>query len=201
MPSDRREPPSSNERRDSRSDEPRVELGRIVGPHGLRGQVRVRFFGDSPDHLATCREIWLGEQRDCPKAKPYEARFAGTGRANEARLALEGVTDRDAAQALRGLLVLADPSILERLEGDEFYWHQLIGCQVETETGASVGAVQEIWETGAHDVLVVRDEQGRQNLIPTAREFTREIDLPGRRIVVETVPGLLDLGEGPRTED
>lgn len=198
MPSDRREFHPSSE--PAANEQVRVELGRVVGPHGLRGQVRVRFFGDGPEHLMACTRIWLGERRDDPNARSYDVQFVGMGRASEARLALVGVVDRAAAQALRGLLVLASETALPPLEKDEFYWHQLVGCQVETEAGDPVGTVQEIWQTGAHDVLVVRDELGRQNLIPTARELTREIDVAGRRIVVAAVPGLIDLGEASETE-
>ena len=198
MPSDRRELHSKDEH--PSNDRASVEVGQVVGPHGLRGQIRVRFFGDGPEHLLSCNQIWLGERRDDPDAKSYQVEFAGTSDANEARLALRGVMDRDAAQALRGLLVLASESALEPLAEGEFYWHQLVGCQVETEAGDPVGMVREIWQTGAHDVLVVRDEVGRQNLIPTARELTREIDVVGRRIVVAAVPGLIDLGEGSETD-
>jgi 16S rRNA processing protein RimM len=198
MPSDRRDLHTKNEQ--ASEDLARVEVGRVVGPHGLRGQLRVRFFGDGPENLMSCSKVWLGDRRDDPNAKSYEVEFVGTGRANEARLGLVGIIDRDASQALRGLLVLASESALEPLADDEFYWHQLVGCEVETETGERVGTVREIWETGAHDVLVVRDEAGRQNLIPTARELTREIDIPGRRIVVAAVPGLIDLGEASETD-
>jgi 16S rRNA processing protein RimM len=198
MPSDRRDRLAENEQ--PSDDLARVEVGRVVGPHGLRGQLRVRLFGDGPGNLMSCSKVWLGDRRDDPNAKAYEVEFVGTGRANEARLGLAGIIDRDASQALRGLLVLASESALEPLADDEFYWHQLVGCEVETETGERVGTVREIWETGAHDVLVVRDEAGRQNLIPTARELTREIDIPGRRIVVAAVPGLIDLGEASETD-
>jgi 16S rRNA processing protein RimM len=193
MPSD--SPESNPANRQTSHDRARVEVGRVVGSHGLRGQIRVRFFADSPSTLMSCSTVWLGERRDDSNATSYEVDFAGTGRANEARLGLAGVKDRDAAQALRGLLVLAPESELQPLNDDEFYWHQLIGCAVETEAGTRVGTVAEIWETGAHDVLVVRDEKGTQNLIPTARELTREIDIPAQRIVIADVPGLIDLGE------
>lgn len=192
---------ANNNLADEQPSEPlTVELGRIVGEHGLKGQVRVRFFGESYEHLKSCTQVWLGERRGDVNAKLHEVQFVGTGRANEARLGLKGIADRDAAQALRGLLVLGSESALEPLDDDEFYWHQLVGCKVETEDGQSVGTVREIWETGAHDLLVVRDESGRQNLIPTARELTQLIDLPGRRIVVAALPGLIDLGDGPETE-
>jgi 16S rRNA processing protein RimM len=111
------------------------------------------------------------------------------------RLQLDTIGDRDEATALRGKIVLAQAGILQPLAAGEFYWHELIGCEVQTEAGDVVGTVREIWETGAHDVLVVRNEAGRQNLIPTAREITQKIDLENQRIVVAGLPGLIDLGE------
>ncbi|MDP6981358.1 MAG: ribosome maturation factor RimM [Myxococcota bacterium] len=178
-----------------------VELGCIVGAHGLRGEVRVRCFGDDPENLLDAETIWLGEGREDARAKSVAVRSAGPGRPNEVRLGLVGISDRDAAQALRGTLVLARAEALAPLAANEFYWHELVGCDVVTETGVSVGSVAEIWETGAHDVLVVRDTEGRQNLVPTARELTREIDREGRRIVVADLPGLLDLGDAADTSD
>ena len=175
----------------------KVELGRVVGSHGLRGAVRVRFFGDDPQHLMNAEEVWLGEGREDRHAKSFGVLSGGMGRAREVRLELAGVADRDAADALRGRYVLALARDLEPLQADEFYWHELVGCSVYTEAGIRVGEVCEIWETGAHDVLVVRDAEGRQNLIPTARELTREIDREARRIVVASLPGLIDLGDDP----
>ncbi len=177
--------------------ETRVELGQVVGAHGIRGQVRVRYFGDGPDHLLNCSEVWLAPDLKDSQPRRFEVLFGGTGRAGEARLALAGIDDRDAAKALRGLLVVVDESQLDHLAEDEFYWHQLIGCAVECIDGRPIGIVAEIWETGAHDVLVVRDEKGNQNLIPTARELTPRIDLAERKIVVQEIPGLFELAEDP----
>ncbi len=172
-----------------------VELGFIVGAHGLRGEVRVRLFGDMPENLLDAESVWLGESPEDERARCVAVLSTGTGRAKEVRLGLAGVTDRDAAQALRGTAVLAKAEDLAPLSDGEFYWHELVGCDVATEAGVAVGHVAEIWETGAHDVLVVRDDAGHQNLIPTAREVTRDIDLEARRIVVVDLPGLIDLSD------
>ena len=99
--------------------------------------------------------------------------------------------DRDVAQALRGLMVLGLESDLEALPDGDFYWHQLIGCRVETADGVSIGEVKEIWETGAHDILLVEDAMKRRQLISTARELLPQIDLKARRIVVADLPGLV----------
>ena len=171
----------------------RVVLGRIAGAHALAGEVRVQFFGDGPLNLLRVSEVWLGEDVSDASARRFSVcRAAMGGRAGEIRLALEGVVDRDAASALRGRLVLADAAWLEPLEEGEFYWYQLVGCRVQGTDGTALGTVRELWETGAHDVLVVEDAQGRRQLFSTARELMLEVDLAARRIVVEVLPGMLD---------
>ena len=171
-----------------------VELGRIVGAHGIRGQVRVRYFGDGPDNVLDCEEVWLGSGKNDSNPRRFDVISGGLGRGGEARLGLEGIDDRDVALELRGSLVLMRAAELESLPGGEFYWHQLIGCRVELEDGRAVGVVREIWDTGAHDTLVVDDESGRQHLLSTARELMPLIDIEGRRVVVRNLPGLVDLG-------
>ena len=169
-----------------------VVLGRAVGAHALRGELRVRIFGDGLDNLARHAEVWLARDEADDEPRRFAVEKVGTGRAREARVALQGINDRDAAQALRGLLVLGTADNLEPLPEGEYYWHQLVGCRVESREGRFIGTVQEIWETGAHDVLVVLAEDGRQHLISTARELVPEIDPEAGRIVIELLPGLLD---------
>ncbi len=179
----------------------RVVLGRVVGAHGVRGAVRVRWFGDGPDNLLRQDRIWCSEREsdEASAARGFNVQGGGSSRAGEVRLDLEGIDDRDAAAALRGHFVFGDASRLERLEDDEFYWYELIGFRVETGDGTAVGTVKEIWETGAHDVLVVAPDPedaaagAKDRLIPTARDILTEIDREARRIRIESLPGLLDL--------
>lgn len=169
-------------------------LGHVAGAHGLRGEIRVRVYGDGPENLLEAGEVALADPErgaDDPAPRHYEIETGGAGRSGEVRLKLAGVTDRESAAALSGRLVTMPADKLPKLPEDEFYWYQLVGCEVVTEGGESVGRVQEVWETGAHDLLVVRDERGRRQLIPTAREFVTEIDLSQSRITLATRPGLL----------
>ena len=177
----------------------------MLGPHGLRGELRVRVYGDGPDHLLAAREVALadaalGAVDPAPRVLTKEG--GGRGRDGEVRLKLAGIEDRAAAAVLAGRLVVVPSSELPELHEDEFYWYELIGCEVvegpgakpaaasARSEGAVLGIVEEIWETGAHDLLVVRDAGGRRQLIPTAREFVRDIDREARRIVVVLPPGL-----------
>jgi 16S rRNA processing protein RimM len=168
----------------------RVELGRIVGAHALAGEVRVRWFGDGPENLLGADFLFLAESREDPEARRYAVLGGGSGRSGEVRLRLSGVDDRNGAEALRGSLILIDPGALEPLDEDEFYWHELVGCGVETEAGEAIGVVRELWNTGSHDVLVVAGARG-QVLVPTAREIMKHVDLAEKRIVIEVIPGLL----------
>lgn len=172
-----------------------MALGQVVGAHALRGELRVRYLGDGPENLLAATVVWLGEGRSRAAARRFEVVRAFAGRPGEVRLGLGGVSDRDAAEGLRGLLVLGDPEHLAALAEDEFYWHELVGCAVWTRDGREIGAVREIWDTGAHDVLVVHDASGRRHLLPTSRALMPEVDLAARRIVVEIVPGLLEHSE------
>ena len=169
-----------------------ILLGRVLGAHGVGGWIRVRFTGDGPEHLLGAGRLTLAQDEQGTAGTTYEIEGGGTGRAGEARLKLEGIGDRDAAQALRGRWVLGDEAALEPLPNGEFYWYQLVGCRVETEDGALVGTVRELWETGGHDVLVIRTEDGRQVLVPTAKELVPLIDLEAKRLVVAGIPGLVE---------
>ena len=114
------------------------------------------------------------------------------GNPGEIRIALPGIEDWDSAEWLRVSFGLGDAASLPELPPGEHYWYELVGCRVEAGSGETVGTVKEIWETGAHDVLVVEGEDGRRVLLPAAREFLREVDVAGRRVVIDVIPGPLD---------
>jgi 16S rRNA processing protein RimM len=170
----------------------RVAIGRIVGAYGLRGCVRVRTFDIAAETVARASSVTLGESEEDPEAVSAQVIGAEPGRPGEVRMTLAGVDGRAAASRLRGCLVMMDSGRLELLPEGEFYEYQLVGCRVEGEEGQTIGTVREIWSTGASDVLVVETEGGGQRLIPTGGDFLREVDLEGRRIVIEVIPGLLD---------
>lgn len=174
------------------SSERRIVLGEIIGAHGLRGELRVRITGDSAENLLEAEALWLGRSLDDPGARRLRVLGGGPGRRGEVRLRLEGIEDRDAAEGLGRSVLMLEADALPALPEGEFYWHELVGCRVESEGGELLGEVREIWETGAHDVLVILDEAGRRRLVPTAESLMKRVDLAARRIVVADLPGLLE---------
>jgi len=166
-----------------------IPVGRVVGAHGLRGALRVRIFTDAVESLFELTRVCLARSEEDPEAIGFDVRSVAPGRPGELRVDLEGLCTRDDALAQRGRLVMAAPGELPALAPGEYYGYQLLGCRVEDEAGRVIGSVHEIWETGASDLLVVVDAGGAQHLLPAA--LLRCVDLAGRRIVVEILPGLL----------
>jgi len=169
-----------------------VELGVVIGAHGVQGELRVAVLGDGPGNLLRVRSLVLLGPDGAPGPGEREVESAATGRPGEVRLRLRGVGSREAAQALAGLRVGARPEQLEPLADGEFYWFQLVGCAVESHDGRALGTLRALWETGAHDVLVVVDETGQEVLLPAAADLLREVDVERGRIVIEVPEGLLD---------
>jgi 16S rRNA processing protein RimM len=164
-------------------------VGRVGRAHGLRGEVLVDVRTDSP------------ELRLAPGAVlPTDPAGAGpltvaTGRVHSGRLLLHfaGVADRTAAEALRGVLLLAevDPDVLPD-EQDEWFDHQLVGLDAVLSDGSAVGEIREVLHLPGHDVLAVSRPDGSEVLVPFVSEIVPEVDLAGNRLVVTPPPGLLD---------
>jgi 16S rRNA processing protein RimM len=154
--------------------------------------VRVKWLGDGPEHLMQLPELRLGVTPEDETARRYPVSGRMPGRPGEVRIGLEGIEDRDAAEALRGRWVLVDSGDLATLPPGEHYWYELVGCRVVNGAGEAIGTVKEIWETGAHDVLVIEGTDGRRMLLPAVDEFLREVDVADRKLVIEAIPGLLD---------
>ena len=104
-------------------------------------------------------------------------------------VALEGINTRNQAEALRGKLFEVPEGDLPRLDEDQYFRFDIVGISVVDENGTSLGKVEEVLETGANDVYIVRDEES-ELLIPAIDSVVKEIDTGAQRMVVEMIPGL-----------
>jgi 16S rRNA processing protein RimM len=102
---------------------------------------------------------------------------------------LDGVPDRDAAEAIRGWLVQVPESEAWKLPRGRYYWHQIVGLRVVSTEGEEIGTVAEILETGANDVYVVKGEGG-ERLIPAVKQIVKKIAPDQGQIVVALIPGM-----------
>jgi 16S rRNA processing protein RimM len=104
----------------------------------------------------------------------------------------EGADDRDSGQALTGKFVFVDAGEARPLGEDEYYFHELVGLEVETVGGLAVGRVTSTIETGSADVIVVTTPGGRDHLMPLIKDIVKQVDLEAGRLTIDPMPGLLD---------
>ncbi|MBU0752046.1 MAG: ribosome maturation factor RimM [Gammaproteobacteria bacterium] len=163
-----------------------VVLGRIVAPFGVQGWIKLFPLGDVTDDLAAWREMpawWLTSDPDGTEWQRYELdvlKLHGKGLVAK----LRGVDDRTAAEALGRSYVGAPREALPAPRDGEYYWADLIGLEVVNALGVKLGTVAELIETGANDVLVVREGK-TERLLPFIAQVVREVDVPAGVIRVE----------------
>ncbi len=168
-----------------------VRVGRVSKPHGIKGELKILPYGEADD-FRLYREVLLGGETPGPGRLYRVVHFRPQGKM--ALLELAGINDRGTAEELAGQEVWVAKELLATLAEDEFYWHELIGLRVVTESGRSLGRVKALFATGGHDVLVVRGS-GREYFIPARREFMLGIDYEADLLTIAEVPGLLDLND------
>jgi 16S rRNA processing protein RimM len=152
-----------------------VVVGLIAAPHGVRGTVKVKAPG-SGRHLREGVEPFInGERRRILAARETPKGFL---------VDLEGVTDREEAARLRGAEMILDRGELDAPEEGEFYVGDLVGLSVYDAAGTHIGSVADIFETPAHEILIVRDESDEERYVPFTFEHVPSVDPRGGRIVV-----------------
>jgi 16S rRNA processing protein RimM len=163
-------------------------VGAIVGAHALAGVLRVRAYQPPAPSLRAGSRILIDRGGALTDAHVRSAAPHGRGLL---LLALAGVSDRTAAEALVGARLLVPAVDLPPAAPDEFYYHEITGFQVETTAGDPVGTITETFSTGLNDVWVV-DAGPREHLVPVIQDVVRTIDHVARRVVIDPIPGLLD---------
>jgi len=156
-----------------------VTVGRVIAPHGLRGDVKVAPLTDFPERFERGSGLWLGGS----KLLVESCRWAG----KLVYLKFTGVDDRNGAENLRGALLQVTKS--HDLTEGTFYVHDVIGLEVRDRNGGRLGQVTDVLSTGANDVYVVRGELG-ELLLPATGDVVLEIDAGARVMTVDVTEGL-----------
>ena len=167
--------------------EPRyLAVGRILRPHGVRGEVRVEVVTSYRDRLLQHAYFYIAppDRPEATRRYPVENMRWHRG---VLLLKLGGCDDRNGADELRGMLVQVPIEQAVPLEEGEYYDFQLIGIKVETEGGEHLGQIVEVLETGANDVYVVRGAQG-EVLLPAIDDVVLDLDLDLKRMIVRLLP-------------
>jgi 16S rRNA processing protein RimM len=173
------------------SDEPDlINVARIARPQGARGEVIADLLTDFPERFEAMDAALVKRPNGALTTLQIE-----DARLHKGRIVLKfaGYDDINGAEQLRGAYVCITPDQLVELPEDAWYDFELVDCEVVTRTGQRLGRVTGVEKYGAAPLLAVRDEDGRERLIPLALSICVEIDAANKRIVADPPEGLLDL--------
>jgi 16S rRNA processing protein RimM len=163
-----------------------LEIGEVVRPHGVKGRIKAKSYLVSKETIHRLDEVFI--RRSEEPAVRFRIKTLQVER-KTLFLELEGVEDVDAAARLVGCQILISPDKLEKLPEGEYYWHELLGLQVTTEAGQSLGRIESIVPGENHDVYVCAGNE-REILLPVIGEVIRKVDIKAGVMVVRLLKGL-----------
>lgn len=160
-------------------DQAKLAIGVVDRPHGIKGEMQVRLSTDYPEHFTKAKRLFLGDE-------PTARRVLGIRfHMEKALIRLDGITTPEQVRALSGTPVRIFASEAKPLAEGEYFYFQLIGSKVVTESGESLGTLTDILETGANDVYVVSPPEGKETiLLPNIPSVILAIDQAAQTIVV-----------------
>jgi 16S rRNA processing protein RimM len=172
-----------------RDSEELIPIGKIIGTHGIKGQMKLHSYSGNVESLSTARSVTLRS----PAGTLHEFTITSF-KANSGKfiIGFRDFDDINRVQPFLGFEVCLKRGQLPKLDEDEYYWDDLIGLKVFTDTGTLLGRIADIFETGSSDIYVVQGEE-REYLIPAIADVIKTVDTEGGKIIISPLDGLLDL--------
>ncbi|MCL2188100.1 MAG: ribosome maturation factor RimM [Defluviitaleaceae bacterium] len=166
------------------------EIGIIVKPQGIRGELRVLPTTDDPARFGLLNEVFVRREKGEPQKYALTSARQQKGLV---MLTLEGVNDRNAAEALVGAVLVIPDTWALPLDEDEYFVRDLIGLTAVDEKGEALGEVADVLRTGANDVYVIRPTQGASFMVPAIKDVVRGVDMNAGCITLRLMDGLREL--------
>ncbi len=159
-------------------------MGRVLGPHGIKGWIKARPFTAVPAALLEHERWWLAKDEQSDDWRDFRVVSARL-HADILVAEVEGFASREAAMAWRGAWIGVPRATLPKVRAGEFYRTELAGLAVVNRQGEALGRVAGFLDTGAHPVLRLIAEDGRERLIPWVAAYVDEVDADAGRILVD----------------
>lgn len=165
-------------------------VGKLVNTQGIRGEVRIISETDFPEERYKKGQVLYLFHPSLPTPKPLTVASARLHK-NFYILSFEGITSINEVEKFKGGVLKVRAEDRGELDEGEFYFQDIIGCEVFTEEGERLGKIKEILQPGANDVWVVKPDKGRDILLPYIDDVVREINIAEKRVTVYLLPGLV----------
>jgi 16S rRNA processing protein RimM len=165
-----------------------ITIGKVVKPFGVKGEMKIEPMTDFPERFTGLTHVYLvspsGKEVAC---EVKSVRYAG----GAPFLLFSGYDSPEKAKAINGWFIKVPEEEAVPLPEGTYYWFELLGMEVVSETGEKLGTIMDIFETGSNDVYVLK--QGRkETYIPATREVVRQVDKKAKRMTIRVPEGLLD---------
>ena len=163
------------------------EIGQIVNTFGIKGMVKVNPFTDDITRFDKLKKVYICKKASMEEVEIEEVKY----HKNMVLLKIKGINDMNQAEKCKGLYLKIHRKDAIKLPKDTYFIADLLGLEVYTDEGVLLGKVDDIYNTGSNDIYVVKDDLGKQILLPGTKEVLKEISLEKEKIVVHLIKGLI----------
>lgn len=163
------------------------EIGQIVTTNGVRGFVKVKPFTDDIKRFSKLKTVFLTINKELVEYEIEEVKYLNS----MVLLKLKGIDSIEEAEKYRNCYLKIHRKDAVKLPKNSYFIVDLIGCEVYSDEDELLGKVEDVFSTGSNDVYVVRNEIGKQILIPAISSVVKNVDIENKRIVVKLIEGLL----------
>ena len=168
----------------------RLKVGKIVNTHSLKGEVKVISSTDfEEERFKKGSKLLITRGNQLIREVVVESY---RNHKNFLLVKFEGIDSVEEAEKLKNLQIKIDSDEVGELEENEFYFHEIIGCQVFDENDRNLGEIIDILTPGANDVWVIKGEEGKEILIPYIEDVVKQIDITNKKVNIEVMEGLID---------
>ena len=168
----------------------RLKVGKIVNSHSLKGEVKVISSTDfEEERFKKGSKLLITRGNQLIREVVVESY---RNHKNFLLVKFEEIDSVEEAEKLKNLQIKIDSTEVGELEENEFYFHEIIGCQVFDENDKNLGEIIDILTPGANDVWVIKGENGKEILIPYIEDVVKQIDITNKKVNIEVMEGLID---------
>ena len=164
-----------------------LEIGQIVNTFGIKGMVKVKPFTDDNKRFDRLEKVYIKNKEKLKEYQIEEVKY----HKDMILIKFRGIENPEQANLLRNSYLMIDREEEKPLEEGTYYIVDMIGLEVYTEEGELLGILEDIFNTGSNDIYVVKNELGKQILLPSIPDVIKKIDMPNKKVIVHLLPGLV----------
>lgn len=166
-----------------------LEVGKIVNTHGLKGDVKVVDWTDSPEIFEDVKYVYVKKKNDYERLDVKSIKY----QKNNIIVKFSQIADINEAEKYKNQVIYAERELLGELPEGVYYIVDLIGLEVVTEEGEKIGVIADVFNTGSNDIYDVKREGKKNLLIPVIPDVVRKVDIENGKVTVRMMEGLEDL--------